>query len=265
MCEGLVHWRQHPWFGHLRRTLPVRHGWLDWRSFAPAAASSRRSPSTATPLSSSSRAGLIRPTLGNAWPNWPMACRSSPTRRVARSSCSVGPARGRQWCGTSSSSRHCWRRACPSGGLERAAAFFGIVVDGSGLVSQAQRTLMLFELLVTLLDQLDTQTLLHVTRLGGGAGLAAAGVVWRRAAATRPLAAGNRGPGGRHADWRLGGPGRARSPPPREQSGPAGAGAAGSGRRLAAASRPMRTSRAPCPGTRPATSRCAWRSWSPRR
>jgi Rad3-related DNA helicase len=58
--------------------------------------------------------------------------------------------------------------ACPSGGLEPAAAFFGILVDGSGLVSQARRTLMLFELLVAVLDQLDTQTLLHVTRLAAG-------------------------------------------------------------------------------------------------
>lgn len=58
---------------------------------------------------------------------------------------------------------------CPSGGLERAATFFGIVVDGvSGLAGQAQRALMLFELLVTLVDQLDSQTLLHVTRLGAG-------------------------------------------------------------------------------------------------
>jgi Rad3-related DNA helicase len=57
---------------------------------------------------------------------------------------------------------------CPSGGLERAAAFFGIVVDGAGLVRQARRALMLFELLVTLVDQLDTQTLLHVTRLAAG-------------------------------------------------------------------------------------------------
>ncbi len=58
--------------------------------------------------------------------------------------------------------------ACPSGGLDRATAFFGIAVDGSGLLARAQRTLMLFELLATLVDQIDTQTLLHVTRLGVG-------------------------------------------------------------------------------------------------
>src|SRR5438105_4659226 len=33
--------------------------------------------------------------------------------------------------------------ACPSGGLDRAGAFFGIVVDGVGLVRQAQRAQML--------------------------------------------------------------------------------------------------------------------------
>jgi DNA polymerase-3 subunit epsilon/ATP-dependent DNA helicase DinG len=55
--------------------------------------------------------------------------------------------------------------ACPSGGLDRATAFFGIVVDGVGLVRQAQRAHMLFQLLVVLLDRIDTQTLLHVSRL----------------------------------------------------------------------------------------------------
>ena len=58
--------------------------------------------------------------------------------------------------------------ACPSGGLERAATFFGIVVEGSGLAAQAHRALMLFELLVTLVEQVETQTLLHVTRLAAG-------------------------------------------------------------------------------------------------
>jgi DNA polymerase-3 subunit epsilon/ATP-dependent DNA helicase DinG len=55
--------------------------------------------------------------------------------------------------------------ACPSGGLDRATAFFGIVVDGSGLLRQAQRAHMVFQLLVSLLDRVDTQTLLHVSRL----------------------------------------------------------------------------------------------------
>ncbi|MDQ6675582.1 MAG: DEAD/DEAH box helicase [Chloroflexota bacterium] len=57
---------------------------------------------------------------------------------------------------------------CPSGGLDRATAYFGISVDGSGLVSQAQRALMLFELVATLLDRIETPTLLHVARLGVG-------------------------------------------------------------------------------------------------
>jgi Rad3-related DNA helicase len=56
--------------------------------------------------------------------------------------------------------------ACPSGGLDRAAAFFGVVVEGTGLARHAQRAHMLFQLLLSLLDRLDTQTLLHVTRLG---------------------------------------------------------------------------------------------------
>ena len=56
--------------------------------------------------------------------------------------------------------------ACPSGGLDRAATFFGIVVDsGTGLVRQAQCAHMLFQLLVSLLDRVETQTLLHASRL----------------------------------------------------------------------------------------------------
>jgi DNA polymerase-3 subunit epsilon/ATP-dependent DNA helicase DinG len=56
--------------------------------------------------------------------------------------------------------------ACPSGGLDRAATFFGIVVEGGvGLGRQAQRAHMLFQLLVSLLDRIDTQTLLHASRL----------------------------------------------------------------------------------------------------
>ncbi|HEV7666614.1 MAG TPA: DEAD/DEAH box helicase, partial [Chloroflexota bacterium] len=58
--------------------------------------------------------------------------------------------------------------ACPNDSLERATTFFGIVLDGSGLACQAERVLMLFQLLVAMLDGLDTQTLLHVTRLANG-------------------------------------------------------------------------------------------------
>jgi DNA polymerase-3 subunit epsilon/ATP-dependent DNA helicase DinG len=53
--------------------------------------------------------------------------------------------------------------ACPRDSLERAASFFGIVVD-----QQLERLLMLFELLVALVAQVETQTLLHVTRLAMG-------------------------------------------------------------------------------------------------
>jgi DNA polymerase-3 subunit epsilon/ATP-dependent DNA helicase DinG len=58
--------------------------------------------------------------------------------------------------------------ASPRDALERAAAFFGIVVDGSGIARQAQCVLMLFELLLAMLQQAETQTLLHVVRLAGG-------------------------------------------------------------------------------------------------
>lgn len=58
--------------------------------------------------------------------------------------------------------------ACPNDTLDRASAFFGIVLDGSGLRWHGERTLMLFQLLVSMLDGLDTQTLLHVTRLAAG-------------------------------------------------------------------------------------------------
>src|SRR5437762_1817822 len=58
--------------------------------------------------------------------------------------------------------------ASPRDTLERAAAFFGIVVEGSGLARQAQCILMLFELLLATIDRVDTQTLLHVTRLASG-------------------------------------------------------------------------------------------------
>ena len=57
---------------------------------------------------------------------------------------------------------------CPRDTLDRAADFFGIVVETSGLAGQAERVLMLFELLMTMLEQVDTHTLLHVTRLSAG-------------------------------------------------------------------------------------------------
>ena len=47
--------------------------------------------------------------------------------------------------------------------------FSGIVVDGSRLLArQAQCVLMLFELLLAMLEQIETHTLLHVVRLAGG-------------------------------------------------------------------------------------------------
>jgi DNA polymerase-3 subunit epsilon/ATP-dependent DNA helicase DinG len=58
--------------------------------------------------------------------------------------------------------------AAPRDTLDRAAEFFGIVVEGSGLAAQAQRVLMLFGLLLAMLEQMETQTLLHVVRLAGG-------------------------------------------------------------------------------------------------
>jgi DNA polymerase-3 subunit epsilon/ATP-dependent DNA helicase DinG len=58
--------------------------------------------------------------------------------------------------------------ASPRDALDRAAEFFGIVVEGSGVARQAQCVLMLFELLVAMLEQVETPTLLHVVRLAGG-------------------------------------------------------------------------------------------------
>jgi len=57
---------------------------------------------------------------------------------------------------------------CPRDTLERAIDFFGIVVEESGVAGHAQRLLMLLELLMTMLQQVETHTLLHVTRLAGG-------------------------------------------------------------------------------------------------
>jgi DNA polymerase-3 subunit epsilon/ATP-dependent DNA helicase DinG len=58
--------------------------------------------------------------------------------------------------------------AAPRDALERAAAFFGIVVEGSGIARQARCALMLFELLLAMLEQVESQTLLHVVRLAAG-------------------------------------------------------------------------------------------------
>jgi DNA polymerase-3 subunit epsilon/ATP-dependent DNA helicase DinG len=57
---------------------------------------------------------------------------------------------------------------CPGGGLDSVAGCFGIVAGGSGLLRQARRARMLFELLLATLDRVDNQTLLHVTRLAAG-------------------------------------------------------------------------------------------------
>ncbi|HET6320366.1 MAG TPA: hypothetical protein VFG86_28245, partial [Chloroflexota bacterium] len=57
--------------------------------------------------------------------------------------------------------------ACP-GPLNRAAEFFGIVLDRTGVLGQAYRALMLFQLLLATLDRVDTQTLLLATRLAAG-------------------------------------------------------------------------------------------------
>ena len=54
---------------------------------------------------------------------------------------------------------------CPRDTLARALDFFGIVADGK---SQAERVLMLFELLLATLQQVETPTLLHVARLASG-------------------------------------------------------------------------------------------------
>jgi DNA polymerase-3 subunit epsilon/ATP-dependent DNA helicase DinG len=58
--------------------------------------------------------------------------------------------------------------ASPRDGLDRMAAFFGLVVEGSGLTRQAHCVVLLFELLLALLEQVETHTLLHVVRLAGG-------------------------------------------------------------------------------------------------
>jgi DNA polymerase-3 subunit epsilon/ATP-dependent DNA helicase DinG len=58
--------------------------------------------------------------------------------------------------------------ACPRDSLDRAVAFFDIVVDGNGITRKAQQLWMLFQLLRSMLEGTDTQTLVHVTRLAAG-------------------------------------------------------------------------------------------------
>jgi predicted DnaQ family exonuclease/DinG family helicase len=53
-------------------------------------------------------------------------------------------------------------------GLDLASEFFGLVVERTGVLGQAYRGLMLFQLLLSLLQRVDTQTLLHATRLAAG-------------------------------------------------------------------------------------------------
>jgi DNA polymerase-3 subunit epsilon/ATP-dependent DNA helicase DinG len=53
--------------------------------------------------------------------------------------------------------------ACPRDSLDRAADFFGICAE-----TAAERLVLLFDLLVTMLEQVETHTLLHVIRLAAG-------------------------------------------------------------------------------------------------
>src|SRR5205807_7754686 len=54
---------------------------------------------------------------------------------------------------------------CPTSSIERAAGFFGLTRDGGSLEDEARLTLALFHLLLGVLEQTDTQTLLHASRL----------------------------------------------------------------------------------------------------
>lgn len=58
--------------------------------------------------------------------------------------------------------------SCPRDSLERAAEFFGINLESGGVSRQLELILMLFELLLATLEQAQTQTLLHVSRLAVG-------------------------------------------------------------------------------------------------
>jgi predicted DnaQ family exonuclease/DinG family helicase len=57
---------------------------------------------------------------------------------------------------------------CPHDSLDRAIDFLGIRTERGGLNEHAERLLMLFELLQAILEQVETQTLMHVTRLASG-------------------------------------------------------------------------------------------------
>ena len=119
---------------------------------------------------------------------------------------------------------------------------------------------MLFELLVAVLDRVDTQTLLHVTRLGAGLDWplrALFGEVQRRRALS-PLETRRAGRG--HADRRLDHPGRAGAPPT-ASSTPAGRSAAARPGRRRPPPGARRRHRPRAAGLRGArTSRCTWRS-----
>ncbi|HYY89933.1 MAG TPA: LAGLIDADG family homing endonuclease, partial [Chloroflexota bacterium] len=54
---------------------------------------------------------------------------------------------------------------CPAGSLDRAASFCGLSRQTTGLQGEARLTLGVFQVLLAILDQTDTQTLLHATRL----------------------------------------------------------------------------------------------------
>src|SRR5262249_8559250 len=58
--------------------------------------------------------------------------------------------------------------ASPRDALERAAEFFGVVVNGSGPRRHAECVLLLFGLLVARRGQIEPQTLLHGVRLASG-------------------------------------------------------------------------------------------------
>src|SRR5689334_2954489 len=57
---------------------------------------------------------------------------------------------------------------CPQDSLDRATEFFGIKVEGSGLARQVECMGMLFELLLLMVEQLESHTLLHIRRLAAG-------------------------------------------------------------------------------------------------
>ena len=54
---------------------------------------------------------------------------------------------------------------CPTTSLDGVAAFFGLAREGSSLEADARLVLGVFQVLLAVLDQTDTQTLLHASRL----------------------------------------------------------------------------------------------------